>query len=43
MKRKVTKWLTVALVTVGVLSQLGVLPPVVLDALSAAGAALEVA
>lgn len=37
MERKVTKWLTVGLAAVGVLTQVGVLPPVALDVLRLVG------
>lgn len=40
MDRKVMKWLTVALAVVGVLTQVGVVPPVVLDVARTVGGAL---
>lgn len=43
MRKDIIKWLTVALATVGVLTQVGVLPPAALDVLRSVGVALQAA
>lgn len=43
MRKDITKWLTVGLAALGVLTQLGVVPPAALDVLRSVGVALQAA